>query len=70
MASSPTPVPAKSCFTPPTDRYPPIPLEAVGVINLVDKAPPLFNLTRGYDTTVYNSLARGCSLTLQLGEKF
>ena len=33
----------------------------VGVINLFDKEPPLFNLTRGYDTTIYNALARGRS---------
>ncbi len=40
----------------------------LGVINLMDKAPPLSS--SGYDAAVYNSVARGRSFSAQIGRKF
>ena len=41
-----------------------------GVNNVLDATPPLSSAAEGYDTAVYNSLAKGRGYTLQLTQKF
>ncbi len=42
----------------------------VGVVNLLDKEPPLSSDSRGYDPSVYNLMARGRTYSLQLTRQF
>jgi iron complex outermembrane receptor protein len=42
----------------------------VGVNNLFDAKPPLSSDSRGYDPSLYNTMARGRSYSLQLTKKF
>ena len=42
----------------------------VGVTNLFDAKPPLASDSRGYDPSLYNSMARGRSYSLQVTKKF
>jgi len=42
----------------------------VGVNNLFDAEPPLSSDSRGYDPSLYNTMARGRSYSLQLTKKF
>lgn len=42
----------------------------VGVINLLDKVPPLSSDSRGYDPSLYNQMARGRSWNVQLTKRF
>jgi iron complex outermembrane receptor protein len=42
----------------------------LGVVNLLDKEPPLSSDSRGYDPSVYNLMARGRSYSLQLTRQF
>lgn len=41
-----------------------------GVVNLLDKEPPLSSDSRGYDPSVYNLMARGRTYSLQLTRQF
>jgi outer membrane receptor protein involved in Fe transport len=41
----------------------------VGVVNLFDRVPPLSSDSRGYETSVYNLMARGLSWSVQLTKK-
>lgn len=41
----------------------------VGVVNLFDAIPPLSSAQRGYDGTIYNTLARGRTYSLQITKK-
>ncbi len=41
-----------------------------GVVNLFNLEPPLSSNARGYDPTVYNTLARGRTYSLQITKKF
>jgi iron complex outermembrane receptor protein len=42
----------------------------LGVVNLTNREPPLTSDPRGYDTAVYNTLARGRTWSVELGKKF
>jgi hypothetical protein len=42
----------------------------LGVVNLLDKEPPLSSDSRGYDPSVYNLMARGRAYSLQLTRQF
>ena len=42
----------------------------LGVVNLLDKEPPLSSDSRGYDPSVYNLMARGRTYSLQLTRQF
>jgi outer membrane receptor protein involved in Fe transport len=42
----------------------------VGVVNLLNKQPPLSSDSRGYDPAVYNLMARGRAYSLQLTRQF
>ncbi|MDP2138307.1 MAG: TonB-dependent receptor [Candidatus Didemnitutus sp.] len=41
----------------------------VGAVNIFDRIPPLSSDSRGYDTSVYNLMARGLSWSLQVSKK-
>ena len=42
----------------------------LGVNNVFDAIPPLSSDSRGYDPSIYNTMARGLSWSLQLTKKF
>lgn len=41
----------------------------LGVVNLFDRVPPLSSDSRGYETSIYNLMARGLSWSVQLTKK-